>query len=228
MTRRGGEHARGRRADRRERARRGSPPPPPRSRCCRSSCRTSRRSWSGSRRTARGSRARRRTARPPADRARRAWRSTSPSAAAPAVATIQPKMAMPPTEARLTGQQEDAGADHVAGHEHRGLDERHLLAGCAHGRSALRRRALLQALDVVDAVAVLDAVRVVPEAGEALVPRPRAPAGSRGTGRRRRRWSRRASASGCPADTARRWWRARGWPASRAARARSGPRTRCW
>ena len=49
--------------------------PRPQSRCCRSSCRTSRRSWSESPRTGRGSRARRHTGRPAADRARRASRT---------------------------------------------------------------------------------------------------------------------------------------------------------
>ena len=52
-------------------------------------------------------------------------------------------------------------------------------------------------------------------------PRPAARAGSRDTARRPRRWTRPASASGCRAGTAPRWWRARGRRAPRAARARS-------
>ena len=93
---------------------------------------------------------------------------------------------------KVDRQQEHAGADHVAGHEHRGLRQRHLAAGRAHCVALLCARCRLQALHVVDAVAILDAVRVVAEAGEALVPGRTAHAGSRDTGRRSRRSIRRA------------------------------------
>ncbi len=78
---------------------------------------------------------------------------------------------MPPTCARLTGSGNTPVPIGVAGDEHRACVKFIFRPRPRSRGSCLLLCAGLEALHVVDAVAVLDAVRVVTEAGEALVPR---------------------------------------------------------
>ena len=165
---------------------------------------------------ARGSRARRHTGHPAADRARPSLAKQSPSAATPDGGDDPAEDGDAADLRKVDRKQEHAGADHVAGHEHRGLQQ----STSSFRVGSLAACVRLEALDVLDAVARLDTVRVVPEAGEALVPGPQAPAGTRGRGRHPRPWTHLASASEFPVDRARRWWPASDRPVPRAARAR--------